>query len=80
MTTQDVVVYSSPTCASCKSAKDFLTAKGVRFTEKDITQDKNAQELETRTGDNGTVPVIVVGKSVVVGFDRPKLQAALGLS
>jgi glutaredoxin len=50
--------------------KPFLDTKGVHFTNQDISQNENAQELEARTGNAGTVPVIVVGTDVIVGFDR----------
>jgi glutaredoxin 3 len=80
MTTKDVVVYSSPTCASCTAVKEFLKTRGVPFTTKDITFDEKAlEELEARTGDAGGVPVIVVGEEVIVGFDPARLQAALGM-
>lgn len=37
------------------------------------------EEVERRTGARA-VPVVVVGEEVIIGFDRGKLQRALGLS
>ncbi len=60
--------------------KEFLTAKGVPFTSKDVTSDDAAfEEMQKATDGATTVPVIVVGDEVIMGFDRTKLQKALGL-
>jgi glutaredoxin 3 len=60
-------------------AKEFLLQKGVSFESKNVAEDPGAgAELLARTG-RASVPVIVVGDEVVVGFDRGKLQRLLGL-
>jgi glutaredoxin len=51
----------------------------VAFDEVDVATDvEGREELVRRTGQMA-VPVIVVGDEVVVGFDRPRLAALLGL-
>jgi glutaredoxin-like YruB-family protein len=76
---ESVVVYSSPTCVHCQAAKAFLTASGVDLDEVDVREDvEGREELIELTGQLA-VPVIVVGETVVQGFDRPRLQALLGL-
>jgi len=51
----------------------------VPFEAKNIAEDDGARaELVARTG-LASVPVILVGDDVVVGFDRGKLQRLLGL-
>jgi glutaredoxin len=60
--------------------KEFLTAKGVPFTNRDIAGDEAAmRELQDRVPGAATVPVILVADEVIMGFDRTKLQKALGL-
>jgi len=60
----------------CDRVKEFLSQKGVLFTERDITQDAKAlAELEAIGV--MTTPVTVIGGEVVVGFDRPKLEQML---
>ena len=59
--------------------KQFLAAKGVPFTNKDISEDEQAMKELDQLG-AAQVPVIVVDGRVVLGFDRTKLQKALGLS
>ena len=74
-----VTMYSTPTCHFCHMAKDFLTEKGVPFTNYDVSVDAaKRQEMIERTGQLG-VPVIVVNDSIMVGFDREKLAGKLGL-
>ncbi len=60
--------------------KEFLTAKGVPFTNRNIAEDEKAmEELQQRVPGATTVPVVIVGDEVIMGFDRTKLQKALGL-
>jgi glutaredoxin 3 len=51
----------------------------VAFNEVDVATDvEGRDELVRRTGQMA-VPVIVVNDEVVVGFDKPRLTALLGL-
>ena len=73
----DIKIYSTPTCGYCHQAKRFLTERGVRYTEVDVSVDRAAaEELVRSTGQTG-VPVIVVDGQVIVGFDRPRLEQLL---
>jgi len=58
--------------------KEFLSQKGVSFTERDVVKDPKAIEELARLG-YLTTPVIVVDGEVVVGFDRKRLEQLLGL-
>ena len=74
-----VTIYSTPTCHFCQMAKEFMTEKNVPFTAFDVAGDaEKRQEMIKLTGQLG-VPVIVVGGSIMVGFDRQKLAAKLGI-
>ncbi len=57
--------------------KEFLSQRGVKFLEKDITTDEQALEELTATG-YYTTPVTVIKDVVVVGFDKVKLAELLG--
>jgi glutaredoxin 3 len=77
--TPDVTIYSADWCAFCHAAKDYLTSKGIAYTEKNIEKDPAfAQESVDKSGQTG-IPVIEIGSQIIVGFDRPKINAALGL-
>jgi len=54
--------------------KEFLSQKGVTWTEKYVDDDRAAAiEMIRRSGQQG-VPVTVIGDEVVVGFDKPRLE------
>jgi glutaredoxin-like YruB-family protein len=76
---QKVIVYSTNWCAYCKMAKQYLTGKNVAWVEKNIEEDSAAhQELMTKIGGNFRgVPVIDAFGTIILGFDRPKIDAAI---
>lgn len=80
-----ITIYSTTTCGYCKMLKSYLQSKDITYDEKlaDLDQ-KYAQELYDQSGQLG-VPFTIIEKedgSVegVLGFDRPKIDAALGLN
>lgn len=72
-----VNVYSTVWCGFCRMAKEYLKGKGVEFKEIDVEQDQAAaQHIVNKTGQYG-VPVIEIGDKTIIGFDRPRIDAAL---
>ncbi len=66
-----VEVYSTQTCPYCVRAKSLLSAKGVEFTEIDITGDNEARiALMEKTGGMRTIPQIFINDQHIGGFDR----------
>ena len=41
-----ITVYSKPACVQCTAVKRRLTEAGVPFTERDLTADEHASDLE----------------------------------
>lgn len=74
-----VIVYSQPACAFCHMAKEYFKANSVEFTEKDVTVDEEAyHEVVKKTDGNFRgVPVIDIDGTIILGFDRPRIDAAL---
>ncbi len=74
-----VIVYSTNWCAYCKMAKQYLSGKDVIVDEKNIEEDPEAhKELMDKIGGNFRgVPVIDIAGTIVLGFDRAKIDAAL---
>jgi glutaredoxin len=65
-----VVIYTSPNCNDCHALKDFLSARGVLFIDKNIAEDKSArEELANKYGRLAT-PTIVIGEKVFLGFSE----------
>jgi len=77
MEMRKVKVFTTPACAFCVMAKEWLRLKGVEYEEKDVADDMDArQELVEVSGQMG-VPVITVDDEVVVGFNQTQLEALL---
>jgi glutaredoxin-like YruB-family protein len=78
-------MYTTTWCAYCKAEKQFLTDKGVKFTEVDVESDPEAaNEMYKLSGQTG-VPFTVITKEDgqrlgILGFDRPRLTEVLGLT
>ena len=58
--------------------KVYLSRKGIAFTEKDISKDKAALNELLEMGFAAT-PVTIIDSESVVGFDRKRIDALLGL-
>ncbi|HLY22173.1 MAG TPA: glutaredoxin family protein [bacterium] len=63
----------------CRRVEEFLTQHGVPYLARDVAEDPAAMAELERLG-LATTPVTVVDGEVVVGFDRKRLAALLGLS
>jgi len=76
-TKSTVIVYSATWCAFCHAAKDYLDKLGVKYDDRDIEQDpQHLQEAVQKSGQSG-IPVLDINGTIIVGFDRPKIDAAL---
>ncbi|MGO8684890.1 MAG: glutaredoxin family protein [Thermoleophilia bacterium] len=74
-----VTVYSTPTCSFCTAAKRYLKERKIPFRDIDVSRDaRSAAEMARKTGQQG-VPVIDVNGRIIVGFDKQRLNAALGI-
>lgn len=71
-----VVVYGAEWCPWCHKVQDFLKENKIEFEYKDVDQGENGKECLEKSGQGG-VPVTLVDDEVIVGFDVPKLKAAL---
>ena len=73
----NVTIYSTPTCGFCHMAKEYFKSKDITYDEFDVTMDhEKAQEMVNKSGQMG-VPVIEINGKIVVGFDRPRIDALL---
>ncbi len=72
-----VTVYTSSTCPWCVKAKQYLNSKGIDYKEVNVSLDPQAaREMIEKSGQRG-VPVLDINGSIVVGFDRPKIDELL---
>jgi len=65
-----VTLYTAPICKQpCELARAALNGRGVPFTEVQVWNAETLEQLKSRTG-SGNVPTLVVGRSVMNGFDQ----------
>ena len=79
-----IVLYKTVTCPYCKMETEYLKSQGIEFEEVYVDQDaKAAEEMVKISGQMG-VPFTVItkddgSKETILGFDRAKIDSALGL-
>jgi glutaredoxin 3 len=56
---------------------EYLSQRGIPFTEKDVASDLTARR-ELIEGGYSSIPVILVDGQAIIGFDPKALDAALG--
>lgn len=77
---KSVTVYSADWCGYCHAVKKYFDDKGVKYTERNIEEDSRyAQEAVDKSGQMG-IPVVDIDGKIIVGFDRMKINDALGIS
>ncbi|NQV16280.1 NrdH-redoxin, partial [bacterium] len=49
-----VIMFTTPTCSHCTTAKRYLREKGIKFKEVDVSRNqKAAQDMVGKTGQQG---------------------------
>jgi glutaredoxin-like YruB-family protein len=72
-----VKIYTTPTCAYCKMAKEYFKENKIDYEEFNVAEDAGKrQEMFEKTGQMG-VPVIEIGGQIVIGFDKSKVEELL---
>lgn len=74
-----VTIYSTPTCPYCEMAKEYFKKNNVAYESKDVSQDEQAAKEMIEKSHQMGVPVIDIDGTIIVGFDRPSIDGALGL-
>lgn len=80
-----VTIYSTTTCPYCRAEKKYLKERNVEF--EDISLDEKPEAIQTSVdtcGSNGVPCTHIVkddgSQENILGFDKDRLDAALGLT
>ena len=73
----NIIIYSTPTCVYCKLAKEYFKSKNINYTEHNVAEDDAAREEMLKKSGQMGVPVIDINGSIVVGFNKPEVEALL---
>jgi glutaredoxin len=73
----EVILYGTTWCGYCAAARRFFDTNGIRYTEYDTEKTTAGYEGHKKLGGGG-VPLIVVGGSVMHGYNEAGLRQVLG--
>lgn len=71
-----VTLYTSSACAPCDLGRKFLKQRGIPYSEKTVSSADDQQKLK-EAGSDGQVPLLVVGRRKLAGFDANGWNDAL---
>ena len=72
-----VVVYTGSGCPACGAAKSYLRRIGINFREIDVSANQNEARKLVQRSKQMAVPQIDIDGHLIVGFDKPKIDALL---
>jgi glutaredoxin-like protein NrdH len=80
----NVKLYSLSTCGHCNQVKKFLSDINVAFEYQDLdllARDERDNILSDMRRFNPlcTLPTLVIGDAVIIGFDEAQIRRALGI-
>jgi len=71
-----VTIYTNVGWGPCHRATEYLSQKGVSFTERNVGRDSGAREELMELGLT-SLPVILIGERRLSGFNPAKIDEAL---
>lgn len=75
-----VVLYCTSWCPACRRAREFLKQHNIQYVEIDIGRDRAAAaRVRQWANGNETTPTFDIQGTIIVDFDLPALERALGL-
>lgn len=73
----EVTLYATDWCPYCKKTRTLLEQKGVTYKEYNIETSEEGRDQYQRLAGKG-VPVLLIDKEVVRGYNEKNIVAALG--
>lgn len=71
-----VTLYTIARCKACDDGRAMLKARGIPFSEKTVTTAADQEKLK-EAGSDGQLPLLVVGRSKLLGFQLEAWNSAL---
>ncbi len=66
----NIEIYTKNYCPYCHRAKELLDARGLAYTEYDVTFDRDGQREMVERTDGHTVPQIIIDGQPIGGSDE----------
>jgi len=75
---KSVKIYTTSTCYWCQAAKEFFKENGIEFKEINVSASPIAQFEMIKKSKQMGVPVIDINGEIIVGFNKGRIEEALG--
>ncbi len=69
-----VLFFTTTWCPVCRTAREALSASGVRYDERDVESDPEARRRQLELAPSGGVPVLAFEDEVLLGFSRSQFD------
>lgn len=70
-------LYYIPDCDACDAVREYLRDRHIQINEKNVLNNVDLQKEMKKVSGKQNVPVVVIGKKVLIGYDRTDLKQAL---
>lgn len=75
-----IKLYTTPTCPYCLQAKNYFEGQNIDFEEIDVSQNQKAAQKMVKISGQMGVPVIVINRQIIIGFNKEKIEQILKVS
>jgi len=69
----EVIIYTTSTCPHCRSAKEYLKSRGIRYLEKNVETD-SASASELASANIMGVPAFKINGEFIIGFNKNRID------
>lgn len=81
---QPIRVYALSTCIHCKRLKEYLDQSGVAYepTHVDLLTGQERSDVMDevkKLNPAQSFPTLIIGETIIVGFKKDEIEAALGI-
>jgi glutaredoxin len=73
----EVIMYSADWCGVCTRAKRYMDGRGIAYDERNVDEERWAEEMNAKAG-RGGIPVFDVGGQILRGFSPERLDQLIG--
>lgn len=72
-----IQIYTTPSCAFCKMAKEYFRSRNLEYKEFDVASDAEKRMEMIQISGQLAVPVIKINGKIILGFDKNAIDRAL---
>lgn len=76
-TSKPVIVYGAEWCGFCHVAMQYFDKIGVKYEYRNVDENRDWMTESIQKSGQMAIPVLDMNGTIIVGFDRPKIDATL---